>query len=151
MEERPKSIAKILSPNDTGNSGSHQAGILVPKSNEILSFFPQLDSSVKNPRTKMLFADCNGTSWTFSFIYYNNKFFDPKGTRNEYRLTGMTKYLRECGAKPGDKLIFRREKGDSYSVALERQVDSSDHASNDSTCATHVSLTPSNSWKVVEA
>ena len=38
-----RSISKILSANDTGETGGHQAGILVPKQEEILSFFPPLE------------------------------------------------------------------------------------------------------------
>ena len=33
---KPKCISKVLSSNDTGETGSHQAGILIPKGGEIL-------------------------------------------------------------------------------------------------------------------
>ena len=35
-----KSISKILSANDIGATGGHQAGILIPKDPRILGFFP---------------------------------------------------------------------------------------------------------------
>jgi hypothetical protein len=100
-------IEKTLSKNDTGETGGHQAGILVPKDPEILGFFPQLEASIKNPRVPLDLLDDTGREWTFMFIYYNNRFFD--GTRNEYRVTGMTAYLREFNLKAGDKVILRRE------------------------------------------
>ena len=76
-------ITKSLSANDTGETGGHQAGILVPKDREILSYFPALNNSEKNPRVHLHFKDDAWTKWEFAFIYYNNKFFG--GTRNEFR------------------------------------------------------------------
>ena len=73
-------IEKTLSRNDTGETGSHQAGIAIPKKKGILSFFPDLDNKIKNPRILLNFTDSSGKLWEFSFIYYNNKYFD--GTRN---------------------------------------------------------------------
>src|SRR5690349_3215959 len=106
VDERPLAIIKELSANDTGDTGGHQAGILVPKEPRILSFFPQLDGTTKNPRHHLIFHDDDGGRWEFAFIYYNNRYFD--GTRNEYRLTRMTPYLRGNGLKPGDHVILRR-------------------------------------------
>ena len=100
-------IVKILSSNDTGETGGHQAGILVPKKNELLEFFPELNSSSKNPRTIMTLKDEHGEVWSFNFIFYNNKFFG--GTRNEYRLTGMTKYIRCNGLRAGDEIRFSKD------------------------------------------
>jgi len=100
-------IEKILSKNDTGETGTHQAGICVPKSPEILGFFPQLEAKIKNPRVPLDIVDDTGREWTFVFIYYNNKFFG--GTRNEYRLTGMTAFFREFNLKACDKIILHRE------------------------------------------
>ena len=100
-------IEKTLSKNDTGETGGHQAGILVPKDPEILGFFPQLEATIKNPRVPLDLLDDTGREWTFMFIYYNGKFFGL--TRNEYRVTGMTAYLREFNLKAGDKVILRRE------------------------------------------
>ena len=102
-----QSIEKILSANDTGETGGHQAGILVPKKDpSILSFFPSLDAAIKNPRIVLDVLDDTGREWTFNFIYYNNRFFG--GTRNEYRLTGMTAFFREFNLKAGDTLVLKR-------------------------------------------
>lgn len=104
QNNRTKSISKILSPNDIGVTGGHQSGIHVPKREEILSFFPKLDLKVKNPRFLLTFFDDSNFRWEFSFIYYNNSFFG--GTRNEYRLTRMTKFMRSNNLKVGDELIL---------------------------------------------
>ena len=120
-----RTIAKSLSANDTGESGGHQAGILVPKDPEILGYFPTLDKKQKNPRHKMLFMDESKAEWEFTFIYYNNKFFG--GTRNEFRLTGMTRFIREKGLKEGDELIFHSDpdKGKTIRCKKMSQVASS--------------------------
>ena len=47
MSTTEKSITKVLSANDTGETGGHQAGILVPKEERLLSFFPALKRSIK--------------------------------------------------------------------------------------------------------
>ena len=106
-DARPLAIIKELSANDTGDTGGHQAGILVPKQRRIVSFFPRLDATAKNPRHHLIFHDDDGQRWEFSFIYYNNFYFG--GTRNEYRLTRMTTFIRGNGLKPGDHVILRRD------------------------------------------
>ena len=107
------SISKVLSPNDVGSNGSHQAGILIPKRHQLLSFFPFLDATKKNPRVQLSFFDEFETIWQFMYIYYNNKYFD--GTRNEFRLTGLTRYFKENFLRAGDKIIFSiNEAGKRY-------------------------------------
>ena len=115
MERR---IAKVLSANDTGETGGHQAGILVPKESHLLSFFPELDPEQYNPRVHLQFLDNAGTFWEFAFIYYNNALFG--GTRNEYRLTRMTKYIRQAGLIAGDELTLSRD-SDRYLVSHRRE------------------------------
>ena len=107
MEEtKVAAISKVLSANDTGETGGHQAGICVPRGSDVLSFFPDLGNATKNPRVSLDFIDACGQSWTFNFIYYNNKFHSPTGTRNEYRLTGLTRYFRENGLRSGDEITL---------------------------------------------
>ena len=100
-------ISKILSENDLGLTGSHQAGMLVPRAESILSFFPRLDSSTLNPRVNMQVVDESERDWRFVFIHYNNRLV-AGGTRNEYRLTHMTAFLRKHDARPGDSVSLER-------------------------------------------
>ena len=113
-----QTISKVLSANDSGETGGHQAGLLIPKRKRILSFFPKLDSSRLNPRVHLQFEDETGIFWEFAFIYYNNRFFG--GTRNEYRLTRMTKYLREAGLIAGDEVRMHRHASGDYSISYKR-------------------------------
>lgn len=113
-----KTISKVLSANDTGETGGHQSGLLIPKEEQILSFFPTLDGSDFNPRAHLQFEDPEGKFWEFAFIYYNNKFFG--GTRNEYRLTRMTKYIRQAGLKAGDEIVMHFRSTEGYSISHRR-------------------------------
>ncbi len=107
VSDRPLAISKELSANDTGVTGGHQAGILVPKDPRVLRFFPELDTTRLNPRHHLIFHDDDGLRWELTFVFYNNRQFG--GTRNEYRLTRLTHYIRQNGLKPGDRLLLRRE------------------------------------------
>ena len=122
---RPRTITKTLTANDVGDTGAHQAGILVPKAPEILAFFPLLSPSEKNPRVALEFHEDDGvTRWRFVFIYYNNRLFG--GTRNEYRLTWMTRYLRTKNAKAGDELVFTRDANGRLEVSCRRSSPAKD-------------------------
>lgn len=135
-----RSIRKRLSPNDLGFTGSHQAGILVPKQDDILGFFPRLDRGVKNPRADVVVHELKSNErWTFRFIYYNNKQFG--GTRNEFRLTCMTRFLAASNASVGDELVFGLDKNHSYTIDLERESSSSDEDSG--------SIVISGDWKII--
>lgn len=115
-----KEVVKQLSPNDVGTTGAHQAGILVPKAPEVLAFFPSLNGDERNPRASLTFRDDDGlTKWQFEFIYYNNKLFG--GTRNEYRLTWMTKYLRAKNALPGDEVVLTKDER-GFQITLRRSA-----------------------------
>ncbi len=129
-------ITKELTSNDIGITGSHQAGICVPKNPEIRSFFPDLNSEEKNPRTTIDFKDENNETWNFNFIYYNNKFFN--GTRNEYRLTGMTKYIQQKNLKPGDLLEFVKING-NFEIRIISPKQSTSNR-----------IELSNKWKIVK-
>jgi len=121
-DQHTSSIAKILSANDTGDTGGHQAGLLVPKEKEILDFFPSLDVETLNPRVHLVFRDDAGERWEFAFIYYNNRLFG--GTRNEYRLTRMTNYIRTHRLRPGDRVVLERDTEHRYFISYERRAPS---------------------------
>lgn len=148
MEIRPKSISKLLSSNDTGETGGHQAGILVPKEEEILNFFPMLDKSTKNPRVPLRFKDHEGEIWKFNFIYYNNKYFG--GTRNEFRLTGMTKFIRSNNLKTGDTIILNYINSCEYYIEYQRKMGKSEveEVVQDSNRSNKIML--SHTWKVIK-
>lgn len=127
-----KSVLKTLSANDIGITGGHQAGIVVPKRREILQFFPALPSTQKNPRLVLPVRDVTSNEmWEFNYIYYNNRFFDEGGTRNEYRLTGMTRYLRMVAADVGDEIEFEKDENGSYHMRLHRKSFAMSHSGSD--------------------
>lgn len=119
MISENRSITKILSANDIGETGGHQAGILVPRERRLLSFFPSLNEQEYNPRAHLQFVDSSGVEWEFAFIYYNNKLFG--GTRNEYRLTRMTRFIREASLVTGDEVILSRSDDGEYGVTFKRK------------------------------
>lgn len=119
-------IEKVLTANDVGKTGSHQAGIAVPKQPDLLSFFPALDARVKNPDVWIHCQDAGGTLWKVRFVYYNNKLHAPNGTRNEYRLTHITSLLKQQNAQIGDILTFTAtSKPKRYLVALNHSKETS--------------------------
>ena len=143
MKDRPTRITKVLSANDTGETGGHQSGILVPREARLLAFFPSLNDREKNPRCLLHFVDDWHERWAFAFIYYNNRFFG--GTRNEYRLTRMTEFFRRRNAQPGDSLILERDEHGAYRIGFER-FDSP--AASTSGTATRLRL--GTSWRVID-
>ncbi|NCT08421.1 MAG: restriction endonuclease [Alphaproteobacteria bacterium] len=107
-----KTFTKVLTANDTGESGAHQAGIHIPKGEEeLIAFLPELDAGLKNADAWLTCMDECGKEWAFRYIHYNNKLHDPGGTRDEYRITHMTKYFRDVGAHEGDELQITGEVG----------------------------------------
>ncbi len=117
--EMIKEIRKSLSANDIGLTGGHQAGILVPKNKDVLSFFPGLPNNSLNPRVRLTFKDSSGKNWFFNFIYYNNRLFG--GTRNEYRLTGMTSYMRENNLCVDDQICFSMNEQRDRFISYQRK------------------------------
>ncbi|MGX5637681.1 EcoRII N-terminal effector-binding domain-containing protein [Brevundimonas diminuta ATCC 11568] len=119
------SFSKTLSANDTGLTGGHQAGILVPKGDrDLLAFFPHLDPAVENPDAWIAVTDEHGEDRQLRYIYYNKKLHGT-GTRDEYRITHLTKYLRDAGARPGDALVFTGVEGSGvYRIRVEKAASS---------------------------
>lgn len=123
------SYRKVLTKNDVGETGGHQAGITIPKKNsELLNFFPILDKKVFNPHVWITCVDSDGNEWDMRYIYYNGKTFHPKkSTRNEYRITYMTKFFRKWNANSEDLIVFKGTKRrNRFQVFIEkRQRDNS--------------------------
>lgn len=137
----PRTIRKTLSANDAGETGGHQAGILIPRDQRILSFFPPLNASEHNPRAHIAFEDDSGTLWEFAFIYYNNRRFG--GTRDEYRLTRMTRYIRQAALASGDEIILQRDEHGQY--AITHQFANSPTSSSPGSV-----LALSGGWRIIE-
>ncbi len=118
-----QTFAKTLTANDVGQSGGHQAGIHIPKSQaELIRMLPPLDAGVKNPDAWLQCVDDDGRAWKFRYIHYNNSLHDPQGTRDEYRITHMTNFFRVLGGDPGDRFLISREKGSTtYRVSVLKQ------------------------------
>ena len=130
---------KRLSANDVGSTGGHQGGILIPKGEkELLEMLPPLNPNVKNPDAWIECRDEAAHSLKFRFVYYNNKLHDDGGTRDEYRLTHMTGWFRDVGAKEGDEFeIFHEAGADVYSIGIR----SKDVVDNDPQQVTRIRLT----------
>ena len=111
-------VVKRLTRNDLGLTGGHQAGICVPFKIVKLGFFPELDSSIKNPRLDIPFSFA-GQTIVFSYVYYNGRLIGD-GTRNEYRLTGMTKFFKDNNCAVDDLLEFSLNEG-KYSIDIKHQ------------------------------
>ena len=100
-----------------------------------------MDDSVKNPRTKIRFIDQNGHSWIFNFIHYNNKKWG--GTRNEFRLTGITPFLRQNSIYSGDEIEFSQDSHNQYHIRFSKF-----EATNENNNI-QVKLKLSHNWRVV--
>lgn len=146
--EHAQVFVKTLSANDVGATGSHQAGILIPKQDSLLAFFPSLPAESSNPRATVEFLDIpSGKAWEFEFIYYNGKLFGTS-SRNEYRLSGMTSFLRTHRVSVGDKLELSKSVGghryiSHHPAALEEQEQADDVDSD--------TIVLSGTWKVRRA
>ena len=116
MNSRSTFVTKKLSANDIGKTGSHQAGIHIPKEEILLSFFPYLDPEDYNPSVEIhVICEELEEMYLLRFVYYNGK------TRDEYRLTRMTQLLRELGAVEGDTLKMRWLENSEMLLEVERK------------------------------
>jgi len=113
-------IIKELTRNDTGETGSNQEGITIPRVTKLLKYFPLLDPTIKNPRKEVNFVDDDNKIWTFGFVYYNNKFFS--GTRNEYRLSKTKAYIKINNLKAKDKIIFYINEKNVRMISYEKKI-----------------------------
>jgi len=112
-----ESALKRLSDNDVGLTNSHQAGFLIPKLFVKEGLFEAMSDEVLNPRARLKFRDLSdGTDLYLTYIYYNNKFFE--GTRHEYRLTGLTRWIKNHGLKSGDTIQISRLDKYDYTIGI---------------------------------
>jgi hypothetical protein len=113
------SAIKTLSGNDLGLTMSHQAGFLIPKVFIREGLFESLPNTEKNPRRHLQFMDLDiDSTFIVNFIFYNNKLF--QGTRLEYRLTGLTRWLKDKGLRVGDSIEIARISRVDYTIKAIR-------------------------------
>ena len=118
-------IEKVVGRNELGHTGSHQAGIVIPKAQQIIEFFPALDASEFNPRKLIHFwNEATQRYWPLNYIYYNGK-IHGFSTRNEYRLTGITQLFRLIDIDAGDLLSFVNG-AHGYEIAVKKSLVSTD-------------------------
>ena len=112
-----ESALKRLSDNDVGMTNSHQAGFLIPKLFIKEGLFEKMSDHELNPRLRLKFRDLSdGSDIYLTYIYYNNKFFE--GTRHEYRLTGLTRWIKNHGLKSGDSIQISRLDKYDYTIGI---------------------------------
>lgn len=118
-------LLKVLSRNDTGETNSHQSGIRIPYDVARSIIFPQLSSSILNPRVEVDFYDAKNIRYVFQFIYYNDQLFGkkPRG-HNEYRLTCVKAFLKDNNAKSGDEIWFSIDDTGIRRVGIIKATDS---------------------------
>ncbi len=108
---------KILSANDTSETKAHMAGILIPKSDRgLMALFPKLDVRQYNPSVYIEITG-GGKLHKLRFVYYNNR-LHGKGTRNEYRLTHLTSFLRQSNARQGDAFQLSKDASGRYQMEV---------------------------------
>ena len=118
---QPTTFEKVLSANDTGVTGGHMGGILIPRSESgLIALFPKLDANDYNPSVFISIYDIKGQIHKLRFVYYNNKLHN-RGTRNEYRLTYLTDYLRNWNAKTGDRFRISMRTDNHLEMCVVKQ------------------------------
>jgi hypothetical protein len=118
-----QSYAKLLTKNDAGETGGHQGGICVPRANaELIDFFPRLKPDQYNPESWITCIDELDVKWEMRYVYYNGRILTPpQSTRNEYRITYMTKFFRQWNAESGDSVVFTStHRPDVFNIRVDK-------------------------------
>jgi hypothetical protein len=143
-------FSKVLSPNDVGDTKSHQAGFLIPIRIAKLSYFPKLDVFLPNPRKTMNFVlDGSDLMLTLNYIYYNGKTLGFS-TRNEFRLTGATQFIKKMELKAGDQLCFGWTDQKLYAIKPIKTENESVDLSWDSKMSQEGLFVTQNGWRIKE-
>ena len=108
MKHFKEQLFKVLSRNDTGETGGHQSGISLPKAVASSSIFPEMSKSILNPRRELTFIDEGGNAWNLQYIYYNDKYHGKPANKchDEFRLTCTNAYIHDHHIKAGDQIWF---------------------------------------------
>lgn len=111
-------VRKALSANDLGATGSHQSAIVIPAADA--HKLAPLDENTENPSADLVVrhgATDEASVWRL--IHYNGRQLGHS-TRDEYRLSGTTAFLRHFRAGPGDYLVISRDGQGALSGWIER-------------------------------
>jgi len=128
-------FSKFIQPNDTGSTGSHQAGFHLPKHSWPLFF----EEEGKKGTNKDHFAKIK---WQDDFETPSRFIYYGVGTRNEYRLTRFGRgfpFLTDDNV--GDLLVLAKKSKDYF----EAYILSSDEDIEDFFAALNISSTETNS------
>ena len=118
-------VAKVLTANDLGLTGSHQSGICIPRIDELLRFFPDLDAGLHNPESEVAVSTpSTGEHHLLRYVYYNGRLLGIN-SRNEYRLTRTAGLYRALDdPQPGDSIRFCKFPDGVIEVDLVRDTPS---------------------------
>jgi hypothetical protein len=137
-------FVKKLSANDVGATNSHQAGFLIPIRIAKTNYFPKLDFTKLNPRESLLFTVIGSDEiLKLNYIYYNSRFHGA-GTRLEFRLTGLTGFVRAHKLKVGDEIEFFLLENNVRQIKIARQEEI------DGDTSRNLAYISRNGWKIKE-
>ena len=143
-------FSKVLSANDVGETKSHQAGFLIPLRIAKLNYFPKLDVFEPNPRVQMHFGLYDSeTEVSLNYIYYNGKTLGFS-TRNEFRLTGATQFIKKLGLKAGDELCFGWNDEKMHTIRPFKSGNASVDSTWDSRMSQQGVFVTQNGWRIKE-
>jgi hypothetical protein len=111
------SLRKRLTANDIGTTGSHQAGMHIPKT--LVDYFPPLKEETLNPSVWLNVAAAR-TTYRWRFVHYNNGVVRA-GTRDEYRITFLRGFFRSEGTREGDIFELESDVDGNYQASILRQ------------------------------
>ncbi len=123
MKQFKEQLFKVLSRNDTGETGGHQSGISIPKFVASSTIFPRMSKDILNHRRDISFIDEGGKVWNLQYIYYNDKYHGKPVNKchDEFRLTYTNAYIREHNIKSGDQIWFAIDEGGKRYMGYLRQ------------------------------
>ena len=117
-----KKYIKKLGAQELGyRKGKQVTGQYIYVSKDVISFFPKLSQTILNDSVHLkIRTEFSSSSVEASYIWHNNRFFNEKGTRNEYRI-----YLNRSIAtddyhfQPNDIIVLSKIKNCINTYKLE--------------------------------
>ena len=149
-DRRLHKLSKPLSAIDLGLTGSHQAGILLPKSSLIHRLLPPLDALTANPSASVAWwCPQIDVEVVTRYVYYNSKKLGT-GTRNEYRLTRLAALLGTVDPAPGDRIVFLFRGRTTGHTVFSEAGSTSERFPQLFTEADTTDIEPTNKWTIEE-